>query len=54
MNDQSVKSLNPFKSVILTIDDIIKAHGGQLRVESEEGKGTTFIISLPFKINHIT
>ena len=26
---------------------IIKDHGGEIRVESEEGKGTTFIISLP-------
>ncbi|HZJ36653.1 MAG TPA: ATP-binding protein [Gillisia sp.] len=27
--------------------DIIKAHGGELKVETEEGKGTEFIISLP-------
>ena len=27
--------------------DIIKAHGGTLEVESEEGKGTEFIINLP-------
>ncbi|MFC3879813.1 two-component regulator propeller domain-containing protein [Algoriphagus namhaensis] len=33
--------------------DIVKAHGGELRVESEEGEGTTFIISLPFKFNPI-
>jgi two-component system NtrC family sensor kinase len=26
---------------------IIKDHGGDIKVESEEGKGTTFIISLP-------
>jgi len=26
---------------------IIKDHGGEIRVESEEGRGTTFIISLP-------
>jgi two-component system NtrC family sensor kinase len=26
---------------------IIKDHGGEIRVESEEGKGTTFIISFP-------
>ncbi|MGA1797123.1 MAG: sensor histidine kinase, partial [bacterium] len=30
--------------------DIIKAHGGTIRVESEEGKGTTFIIRLPLNI----
>jgi signal transduction histidine kinase len=27
--------------------DIIKAHGGEIRVESEEGKGTEFIVELP-------
>lgn len=27
--------------------DIIKAHGGELRVEGEDKKGTTFIVSLP-------
>jgi two-component system, NtrC family, sensor kinase len=27
--------------------DIVKAHGGQLKVESDEGQGTAFIISLP-------
>jgi len=26
---------------------IIKDHGGQIKVDSEEGKGTTFTISLP-------
>ncbi|WP_083639214.1 two-component regulator propeller domain-containing protein [Algoriphagus marinus] len=34
--------------------DIVKAHGGEIRVESKQGEGTSFIISLPFKINHIT
>jgi PAS domain S-box-containing protein len=29
------------------IHGIIEEHGGKIRVESEEGKGTTFIISLP-------
>ena len=27
--------------------DIVKAHGGDLRVETEEGKGTAFIIDIP-------
>jgi hypothetical protein len=34
----SVKSLNPFKSVIQTSYDIIKAHGGEIKVETKEGK----------------
>ncbi len=29
--------------------DIVKAHGGELLVETDEGKGTTFIIQLPKK-----
>lgn len=27
--------------------DIVKAHGGEIKIDSEEGKGTTFIIQLP-------
>lgn len=30
--------------------DIIKTHGGEIRVETEEGKGTTFIIELPVSV----
>lgn len=29
------------------VKDVIDCHGGSIRVESEEGKGTTFIITLP-------
>ncbi|TLP80255.1 sensor histidine kinase [Maribacter sp. ACAM166] len=29
--------------------DIVKVHGGELNVETEQGQGTTFIISLPMK-----
>ena len=28
--------------------DIVKAHGGEIKVESKEGKGTEFVIVLPF------
>jgi signal transduction histidine kinase len=27
--------------------DIVKAHGGELKVETKEGEGTEFIIHLP-------
>ena len=30
--------------------DIIKAHGGELKVETKEGEGATFIITLPVKM----
>ena len=43
-----VKSINQCKSVILTIYDIIKAHGGEIKVETKEGEGSEFIIHLPF------
>ena len=44
---KSVKSINPCKSVIQTIYDIVKAYGGELKVETKEGEGTEFIILLP-------
>ena len=42
-----MKSINPCKSVIQTSYDIIKAHGGEIKVETEEGEGSEFIIQLP-------
>ena len=31
-------------------DDIVKAHGGEIKVESKEGQGSEFIIQLPTKV----
>ncbi len=56
MKTESVKSINPFKSVIQTSYDIVKAHGGEIKVETKEARpddpvgrdaGTTFFILLP-------
>ena len=47
MKTESVKSINPFKSVIQTSYDIVKTHGGELKVETKEGEGSEFIIQLP-------
>ena len=44
---KSVKSINPWPSVIQTIYDIVKAHGGEIKVETATREGTTFIIQLP-------
>ena len=44
---KSVKSINPLKSVIQTINDIIKAHSSEIKVETKEAEGTEFIIQLP-------
>ena len=44
---KSVKSINPCQSVILTIYDIIKAHGREIKVETKEREGSGFIIKLP-------
>ncbi|MEQ8715937.1 MAG: hypothetical protein RIC80_23185 [Cyclobacteriaceae bacterium] len=45
---KSAKSNNQRKSVIQTIYDIVtKGHGGQMKVETELGKGSRFIIMLP-------
>ena len=44
---KSVKSKNLCKSVIQISYDIVKAHGGELKVESIKAEGSEFIIQLP-------
>ena len=44
---KSVKSINPCQSVIQMSYDIIKAHGGEIKVESGEDEGCRFISTLP-------
>lgn len=39
MKIKSVSSINLFKSVIQTIYDIIKAHGGKLKIKTKIDKG---------------
>jgi hypothetical protein len=46
-NIKSVKSINPCKSVIQTSYDIVKAHGGEIIVETKESDGSEFVIQLP-------
>jgi signal transduction histidine kinase len=31
--------------------DIIKAHGGEIKVETKDGEGAEFVIQLPLKEN---
>ena len=45
-NQKSVQSVHPCKSVIQTDFDIMKANGGEIKVESKEGEGSEFIIKL--------
>jgi K+-sensing histidine kinase KdpD len=47
MKIKSVKSINPCISVIQTGYDIVKAHGGELKVETIPNRGTSFTIQLP-------
>jgi signal transduction histidine kinase len=37
--------------MVQTIYDIIKAHGGELKVETKEGESAEFIIQLPISDN---
>ena len=44
---KSVKSIHPYKSVIQTMYVVIKAHGGEIKVENKEREGAEFTIQLP-------
>ncbi len=33
--------------MVQTSYDIVKAHGGEIKLQTEEGEGTKFIIQLP-------
>ena len=33
--------------MVQTIDDIVKAHGSEIKVNTKENEGTEFIIELP-------
>jgi signal transduction histidine kinase len=44
---KSVKSIHLCKSVIQTNYDVVKAHGGAMKVETKEGEGSGFIVVLP-------
>ena len=47
MKTKSVQSFHLCKSVIQTFYDIVKAPGGELKLETKEGEGTDFKIVLP-------
>ena len=42
-----MESINPGKSLIQTIDDIVQEHGEELKVETKNVEGSEFIIHLP-------
>jgi hypothetical protein len=42
----SAQSIHQCKSVIQTSYDIVKAYGGELKVETNEGEGARFIIQI--------
>lgn len=47
MYKKSVKSFNPWESVIQNIYYIVKAHSCELKIETKEGEGSEFFIKLP-------
>lgn len=47
MKIKSVQSWHPCAFVIQTIYNIVKAHGGELTLDSNEELGTRFTIKMP-------
>ncbi len=43
------KYINPISEIHKSVKSVIqtKGHGGELKVETKKGEGTTFIIQLP-------
>ncbi|HKV14368.1 MAG TPA: PAS domain S-box protein [Reyranella sp.] len=35
------------------VQELVKLHGGTVRAESEEGRGTTFVVTVPFGMAHL-
>ena len=44
---KAVTSHNQYKSAVQTSYDIVKAHGGEIKVETKNSEGTYFTIHLP-------
>ena len=49
VHDSNNKTFKGLGMGLYIAHDIVKRHGGDLTVESEEGKGSTFIVSLPLE-----
>ena len=49
VHDSSNKTFKGLGMGLYISHDIVKRHGGDLTVESEEGKGSTFTVSLPLE-----
>ena len=35
------------------VQELVKLHGGQIRVQSEAGRGSAFIVTIPFGSSHL-
>ncbi len=48
-NSNQMNQINPINHGSDNSYDIIKARGGEIKVETKEGEGVEFIIELPLK-----